>query len=829
MTYRQASAAEPLWTGSRLRHLARRTGSTLAAIPRWVVMALPPIARHEDRVIGLVGVAIVLFIAAFTSLVLREIEKSSRAASEAHVERLAKAVAYQLGTTLFMIENALNQASDEIQRHNDAHGLSQLSSHSQVAGNLLADFLFIDPKGQVANAMTHDEALTYRDLSDRDYYRIHLDGFGLASLINRPVHGRLTGAELIPVSRPVRRPKGELIGVLVAMLDVQALDRIWKNVGLRTYDTIELIGEDGDTWLRWPHRPVAGDAGESLSWSGRVAGWPLRVVASLDQATVDRQDFAAKRTIVGSAVVGSLMVGLFAFLLANRARQAAHARDASETMRVRLLAAINAIPVEFIEYDRDRRLVVSNDAARAGSPWRTQDATRGKTVDEVMANFAAHYQAADTAPAWKAWADQTVVDFERGGVAETCRPDGQWRRSFVSDMPGGGRVVVRVDITETKIREKQLADEMERLNSVVQSTGAGIVLLDRDGRIVLVNQRALDDFGKTAADVIGRSHSALGLNGIDAVLGNWQSADASQRLKALEYERNIVQADGAKRIVKVTADPIQDEKGRLRYIVMIGVDDTERRSAEIQLFDAARIAHLGEMATGMAHEINQPLAVIRMATESLIEELDNPEAVVTPAELGDLIRSKLDRIAKQVDRASGLVHSLRAVAHKPTADPAPFDVVEAARAVGDLLREQLRAARIEFDLDLPPSALMVLGQASQLQQVLISLVLNARDALLDQVGRPPAGKLGHIALRIAAAAAGGGMELIVEDDGPGFSPAILPRLFEPFFTTKPTGKGAGLGLSISHGIVKRMGGQITAENRHKGGALFRIAFASALA
>lgn len=804
--------------GARVHRLGSRFASFVAA-------TLLPAERREGRVIGLVGVVIVLFIVAFTNLMLREIDHSSRASNEAHVERLAKAVAYQLGTTLFMIENALNDASDEIQAHNDARGLGKLSSQSQVAGNLLTDFLFIDPEGQVVSVMTHDEGLTHRDLSDRDYFRVHLGGRGLASLISRPVHGRLTGAELIPVSRAVRRPNGELIGVLVAMIDVQALDRVWSDIGLRPYDNIELIGEDGDIWLRWLHRPVVDDAGESLSWSRRVAGWPMRVIAQLDKATIDRQDFAAKRTIVGSAMVGSLMVALFTFLLANRARQAAHDRDASETIRERLLAGINAIPVEFIEYDRDRRLVVANKAARDASPWRTPGAARGKTVDEVMASYAAHFEAADTAPAWKAWTDQTILDFDRGGVAESCRPDGQWRRSYVSDMPGGGRVVVRVDITETKLREQQLTVEMERLNSVVQSTGAGIVLLDRDGRVVLVNQRILDDFGKTAADVMGRAHSDLGLHGIDCALGTWQGASGTQRLKALEYERNLVQADGTRHVIKVTADPIQDEKGCLRYIVMIGVDDTERRSSEIRLFDSARIAHLGEMATGMAHEINQPLAVIRMATESLIEELDSREAAVMPAELGKFIRTKLDRICKQVERASGLVRSLRSVAHKAGTDPVFFDIVEAARASSDLLREQLRAARIGFDVDLPCSGLMVLGESNQLQQVLIGLVLNARDALVDDVGRPPAGKLGHIALRVAAAPAGGGMELIVEDDGPGFSAAVLPRLFEPFFTTKPTGKGAGLGLSISHGIIKRMGGLITAENRPEGGARFRIAFA----
>ena len=811
--------------GTRALHLAGQAASFVTALPRWLVTMVFPAARREGRVIGFVSVVIVLFIVAFTNLVLREIDDSSRTSSQAHVEQLGNAVTRQMGTTLFMVENALSRASDEIRARNDAHRITKLDARNQVAANLLADFFFVDPEGQVVSAMTYAEALAHRDLSDREYYRVHLNSLSLATLLNRPVHGRLTGVDLIPVSRAVRRPNGELIGVLVAMIDVKALDRIWKDIGLRPDDTLDLIGEDGAVWLSWPRRPISEDAGEPLSFVRRIAGWPMQVMAKLDQATVDRQNFAAKRAIVGSAAVGSVMVGLFGFLLANRVSQAARERDAADAVRARLTAALNAVPVEFIEYDRDRRLVLANKAARDASPWRTPGAARGKTVDEVMATYAEHFQAEDTALAWKAWTEQTIVDFDRGGVADSCRPDGQWRRSYVSDMPGGGRVVVRVDITETKHHEAQLAAEMERLNSVFQSTGAGIVMLDREGRVVLVNRQVLETFGKTSAEVIGRTHSELGLKGIDAVLGSWQSACGPQRLKTLEYERNLVHADdGTKRILKVTADPIQDETGRLRYIVMIAVDDTERRQAEIRLFDSTRLANLGEMATGMAHELNQPLAVIRMATESLIEELEAPEAEAMPAELGELIRSKLDRVCKQVERASGLVRSLRAVAHKPTNDPVPFDIVEAARASGDLLREQLRAARIDFQLDLPPSASMVRGEANQLQQVLISLVLNARDALLDDTGRPPTGTLGRIALRLAPAPVGGGLELTVEDNGPGIPDAVMPRLFEPFFTTKPTGKGAGLGLSISHGIIERMGGTITAGNRSEGGACFRISF-----
>jgi C4-dicarboxylate-specific signal transduction histidine kinase len=213
--------------------------------------------------------------------------------------------------------------------------------------------------------------------------------------------------------------------------------------------------------------------------------------------------------------------------------------------------------------------------------------------------------------------------------------------------------------------------------------------------------------------------------------------------------------------------------------------------------------------------------VIRMAADSLLEELESPEATAMPAELAAFVKAKLARISSQTERASGLVDELRTVARKPANDSLPFDVNEAVHVGNDLLREQLKAARVDFTIDLPPVGPMAEGEASRLQQVIINLVLNARDALLENPARSSTGTLGHIALRVAAGPTGGAV-LTIEDDGPGISAQVLPRLFEPFFTTKPTGKGTGLGLSISYDIIKRMGGDIAAENRPEGGARFMI-------
>jgi PAS domain S-box-containing protein len=431
---------------------------------------------------------------------------------------------------------------------------------------------------------------------------------------------------------------------------------------------------------------------------------------------------------------------------------------------------------------------------------------------------AAHFHDDNPERDWKAWVELRVEEFERGGVFEAQRANGDWWQASVGLQPDGSRMLIRTDITELKNR-------MERLDSVFQSRGAAIILLDRVGCVVMANQAVLDLHGFVLGEVVGKPYAALNFRGLDTtVLESWQAATDGARLQPVEFECSIIAA-GANRerhLLRFTATPVQDDAGGLRYVVLIGVDDTRRRRAEVRLFDASRLANLGEMASGIAHEINQPLAVIRLAADSLQEELESPESAALTGELGDFIRQKLGRIAAQTERAAGIIRDLRAVAHKPTNDAQPFDLSEAVRVGGDLLREQLKLARIAVKLDLPVPGPVVLGEANRLQQIVINLMLNARDAILSRDSPPAEGVWGHISLGVAVDRASGGATLTIEDDGPGIPAAALPRLFEPFFTTKPVGKGTGLGLSISYDIVNRMGGDITVENLPEGGARFRI-------
>lgn len=370
----------------------------------------------------------------------------------------------------------------------------------------------------------------------------------------------------------------------------------------------------------------------------------------------------------------------------------------------------------------------------------------------------------------------------------------------------------------------KLQSEMEQLNSLFQSTGAYSLMLDRDERIVMVNQALRELRGDGDRAMAGEHYSISENGGLSReTIAQWKAATSAEILKPVEYESRVVDITGDTRIIKNTATPIQDKTGRLQYVVLIGVDDTERRQAEIRLFDASRLANLGEMASGVAHEINQPLAVIRMAADSLQEELDSEEALADPASLLDFMREKLQRISAQTDRASGIIRELRTVARKPSDEAQPFALADAARISADLLSEQLRASRVELALHLPEGAgPTVLGQVSRLQQVVINLVLNARDAIVETALPDTVGTLGHVSVRVFEDLKKGTATIFVEDDGSGIPETALPRLFEPFFTTKPTGKGTGLGLSISYNIVRHMHGELSAENRPEGGACFKI-------
>jgi signal transduction histidine kinase len=272
--------------------------------------------------------------------------------------------------------------------------------------------------------------------------------------------------------------------------------------------------------------------------------------------------------------------------------------------------------------------------------------------------------------------------------------------------------------------------------------------------------------------------------------------------------------DGRERLIAVTATPVTDTEGVVTSILLLGVDDTERREAEQALYSAERFATVGEMAGTMAHEISQPLQVINLSCELAREELSTLEPAGKVADVKAFVDSKLQRIAQQVETASRIIGDLRAYVRGTTNEaPGPFDANEAVQRAIDMTDHGVREAGMNFAVRMAADLPAVVGDVGRLEQVLVNLVNNARDA---------GGRRVSIATDTMHDGDRTYVRIAVEDTGPGIPADILPQLFHAFVTTKPRGKGTGLGLRICKRILEEMGGRISAGNLPEGGARFEI-------
>jgi two-component system C4-dicarboxylate transport sensor histidine kinase DctB len=246
----------------------------------------------------------------------------------------------------------------------------------------------------------------------------------------------------------------------------------------------------------------------------------------------------------------------------------------------------------------------------------------------------------------------------------------------------------------------------------------------------------------------------------------------------------------------------------------------ELRAAQNELIHAGKMALLGRMSAGMVHELNQPLAAMRTLA-------DNACVLLQHGRTAD-VEGNLQRIAKLVDRLGALTHRLKSFAHKSQSPPAPVALQPVVANAQFLLSRRLREAGVEFEVDIAPPKLQVLGDEARVEQVLVNLMANAVDAMAAPAGAP-AEPAPPRRLHVRARPAGDHVRIEVEDSGPGIREDILPRLFEPFVTSKPAGQGLGLGLMISAHIAREFGGTLTAENRAEGGARFVFTLPLALA
>jgi C4-dicarboxylate-specific signal transduction histidine kinase len=245
-------------------------------------------------------------------------------------------------------------------------------------------------------------------------------------------------------------------------------------------------------------------------------------------------------------------------------------------------------------------------------------------------------------------------------------------------------------------------------------------------------------------------------------------------------------------------------------VVGVGQDITELKKTQSQVIQSSKLASLGEMATSVAHELNQPLNTIRMVASNIADKIEFNKVTK------EYLCSKLLRIDEQVVRASKIINHMQMFGRKADENPINLDPWAALNSVMDLVGEQLRLESIEVTTNCDYEGPIIFGNQIQLEQVFVNIIGNARDAILES-----GAKTKRELTITGAPAADDEFTISFTDTGIGIPEKLLPRIFEPFITSKPMGKGTGLGLSVSYGIIREMNGTITAKNVETG-AQFNI-------
>ncbi len=382
-------------------------------------------------------------------------------------------------------------------------------------------------------------------------------------------------------------------------------------------------------------------------------------------------------------------------------------------------------------------------------------------------------------------------------------------------LDGDGRIVAAMEISLDITDRKQLEDELEKserkYHAFFSNIPNPVFVLDEETLEILdCNESVKSVYGYDVQAIAGRSF--LELFQADERTGYSSKIKTSSILNQVRH----VNREGKTLFVNIRISPTEYLN---RQVLLVTTSDiTKRLEAEQQLIQASKMATLGEMATGVAHELNQPLSVIKTASSFFLKKLDRKDKIKD-----EILSIMLTKVDKNVDRAANIINHMRQFARKSDLEMSRIQVNKVLESAFEIFSQQLKVRGIEVVWDIQKDLPRINADPGRLEQVFINLLLNARDAIEEKwAGGIFDSEEKRITLRTGAE--NGEVVCEVCDTGIGIPKTLANRIFEPFFTTKEVGKGTGLGLSISYGIVKDCGGRIETVTRENEGTCFLITF-----
>ncbi len=392
-----------------------------------------------------------------------------------------------------------------------------------------------------------------------------------------------------------------------------------------------------------------------------------------------------------------------------------------------------------------------------------------------------------------AFSDTSLVDWAiAGGVLGTAAAGAM---AVIAGLLGQAKR----QLSETR-RE---AEQQLRLQAgALEAAALAMVITDQNGTIQWVNSALTTMTGFSTDESVGQDHRI--------VSSGYESRELYEELWGTVTHGNVWEGevvnrrkDGSQYTEAQTITPLKDEHGEISHFIEIKQDVTEKKEAEERIRESSKLASVGQLAAGVAHEINNPLGSITLFSELLLA-----------GELSEAARQDVNRILDDARRAAGIVSNLLAYSRKNEPKKVlvkPAWVVE--RAI-ELKTYDFRKNNIEVEVETPDDLPFVTADENQLVQVMVNLLTNAEQAMRDAKGE------GRITVQTVVTR--GRVSVSVGDDGPGIPKENLSKIFDPFFTTKEVGQGTGLGLSISYSIVSQNDGNLRVISEKGEGTTFYI-------
>jgi len=365
-----------------------------------------------------------------------------------------------------------------------------------------------------------------------------------------------------------------------------------------------------------------------------------------------------------------------------------------------------------------------------------------------------------------------------------------------------------LDITTRKDLEDKLRRTEKKYHAIFRNIPNAVFVLDKDTLdIIDCNQTVESLYGYAASEL---AHASF----LDLFDPKEREQYASQlrAFTVINQAKNIAKS-GAPFYVDIRLAVSEHEPGH-DVLLVSASDITKRLETEQKLIQAGKMATLGEMATGVAHELNQPLTVIKTASQYFMKKIGRGQAIA-----GDALGTMAREIDASVDRAAQIIGHLREFGRKSDLTVERVQANAVLKKAFELFNKQLVLRQIEVVWDLDAELPEVMAEANRLEQVCINLLLNARDAIEERAEKEPAAPR---RIKLTTRRHESMVLMEVADTGPGVPAQLRGRIFEPFYTTKKVGKGTGLGLSISYGLIKDFGGIIQVAGAPGEGAVFTI-------